>query len=275
MGNSTGAPPFHDVGGSDLKGVPSRQEDYLRRYSAGTLLRASVQLYTTHFKPILLSYVLPTLPFLALQNAVDVAKTDEGVRVLVALCAAVVSFFATGAITITISDICLGNVPGAKRSYGRIFRERLWLSLLGTNILSAVVILAGMVLFIAPGLAAIVMLVFVSQVVVLERVAGMKALKRSAHLVKGSFWRTAGTLLLLFVVLLGATFATSLVVGIGIALLSVLGEGMEYVGAIVLGAIVQGVLYPFVFSATVLMYYDHRARVEAYDVAQLAEDMMR
>jgi hypothetical protein len=252
----------------------------IRPHRLDSLLRAGASVYLRNFKAIFLCYLLPTLPFLTLQVYAEAVQSSETVKMFVVLPGFVVSFFATGAITFAISDICLGNTPDVRASYARLFRGTLWLKLLGTSFLVMLAMMIGLVLAVIPGLVAIILLVFTSQIVVLERVSGVRALKRSAALVKGSFWRTVGTVALLAVILYGVLIVSGLVIGLLMGLLSSIGvSGMEeevMAIAIAFGVgIAMGMVYPFFFCVIILMYYDRRARKESYGVAHLEEDLMR
>ncbi|HVQ13241.1 MAG TPA: hypothetical protein VMS40_06610 [Vicinamibacterales bacterium] len=259
---------------------PGNEAPLIRPHTLDSLLRAAVSLYTRNFKTIFLCYLLPSLPILMLQAYAEAAHSSETFKLLLFLPSMIVSFIATGAITFALSDICLGNTPDLRASYARLFRGTLWLKLLGTSLLATLAMIIGVIALIIPGLIVIVLLAFTSQVVVLERMSGVSALKRSAALVKGSFWRTAGTFALLFVILYGVLIVSALLLGMVMGLLSSMGvSGTEEELAAILVAFIAGIcigtVYPFLFCVIILMYYDRRARIESYGVAHLEEDLMR
>jgi len=74
-----------------------------------------------------------------------------------------------------------------------------WGALILADLLTAVIILVGLVALIIPGLVAITLLAVVGPVIEIERQHAVAGLRRSAHLVRPHFWRVAafGTLPLL------------------------------------------------------------------------------
>lgn len=92
---------------------------------------------------------------------------------------------AFGAITISVSDICLGNAPSLARSYKKVF---------------GLFDLIGLVLLIVPGIIAILWFIFTPCVVVLEGLGGLTALKRSKAIGQGYNWRNLGIVVLLLVI---------------------------------------------------------------------------
>jgi hypothetical protein len=101
-------------------------------------------------------------------------------------------------------------------------------------------------------------------------------------LAKGNFWRLAGSYSVLAALALGALIVMFLLLiafHLAASSLGVMQHGssgwMDAFVDLSSVAFMQGLLYPFFFIAQVLLYYDLRVRKEAYDVAVLAEDMMR
>src|SRR6185503_4339543 len=93
--------------------MPER-ENYVRTYSLGSLLRTVIHLYGRHFKPIFFAYILPTVPVALLQSYAQL-HAEQVFVALTVLLSLIVGYFATGAITVTVSDICLGNEPSLRR----------------------------------------------------------------------------------------------------------------------------------------------------------------
>jgi hypothetical protein len=151
--------------------------NYLVEHSAGSIIRGAFQIYFRHFSTLFLIYVLPVMPVAVLQGEAEmIGKTS--LIVLSALLTLTVNYFAFGAVTVAVSDICLGNQPSIKRSYARIL-GKLVLLLLLTNLLQILAVAIGFVLLVVPGLVLILWLVLSPSVVVLEGRSGVAALKRS------------------------------------------------------------------------------------------------
>jgi hypothetical protein len=139
---------------------------------------------------------------------------------------------------------------------------------------TAAAVLLGVVLvpaLIAACVYLYTMLSFASPVIVLERLAVSAALDRSFTLVRNSFWRVLGILLLTAVVtslVSGAlAFPFSLAgmlstVGADSATPTLLSNTLAAVGSVV-GQIITA---PFSAGVTVLLYCDRRIRAEAFDL---------
>jgi uncharacterized membrane protein YfcA len=113
-------------------------------------------------------------------------------------------------------------------------------------------ILGGFILLVIPGIWVAVRCYFATQAAALDGLAPPGAMRRSGEVVKGSWWRTLGCLLM-----------TGLLVGvtaeIATAILGGTGSGALYVaGRIVFQAIAVAVSAVF----ATLLYYDLRARHE-------------
>jgi hypothetical protein len=280
--------------------VRPRQARFVHEQNAGTLVRTTWALYRTHFSPLLLGYVLPMLTLFVMQEVGAVYRI--GWLVLSALLAGVpLAFVASSATTLMISDICLGNSPSLRRSYGKLFERRLWLNVLGTVLLQGIVVLFGFLpfvlalivmiklmfsativvlfglLLVVPGLIVMIKLMFSTTIVVLERLSGYRALKRSIALVKGHFWRVLGNVCLLVTLLTSALLTLLMVTTVPLMWLKASNANRELamLQSVLIGAFIYGLFYPVLFIAIILLYYDLRVRKEAYDVTILAEDMMR
>jgi hypothetical protein len=239
----------------------------------GILLRNILRTYRRHFGVLMACSLLPMLPFIVLLKWQTAIKSPWALVVLLPYMVA--AFVAGGAMTVVVSDICLGNRPTVAHAYGHILGQRRWWRMLSTGLLLAVMMWAGLLLLLLPGLWVMVRGFLSSIVVVLEGRKGMDAIKRSFALTKGQAWRIFGLTLLPPLLAYIALFLCIMVVVIvgeltlhdpaGLALLT-------ETAADVLG---QVLIAPVIGITMVLLYYDQRVRREAYDVQALAEDLMR
>lgn len=242
--------------------------NYLVEHSAGSILRGAFEIYFRNFGTLFLIYLLPVLPAAILQGEAQVSE-NLPLLLFAVLLTLVVGLFAYGATTVAVSDVCLGNRPGFRRSYARILGANA-LQLLVTSLLQILVNGIGFLLLVIPGLVFTVWFMLSPAVVVLEGRSGPAALKRSKQLGDGAHWRDGGIFLLLTLVmavvggLIGAVFG-----GLFPDLLD------HWVFRVVLVTVQQGVSMPLSIIALVLIYYDRRVRKEAYDAKALAEDLAR
>jgi hypothetical protein len=239
--------------------------NYLRQQSVGDVLRNALEIYGRNFGVIFLTYFLPVFPIGVWQSEAQTAGA-LGSFLLALLCGLLAALVAWGAITIAVSDICLGNAPSVVRSYQKVLSGMLG-RLLVASLLQLLSILVGFVLLIVPGVIAMLWLMFTPSVVVLEGLGAVAALKRSKKLAEGFKGRNFGVLVLL-------TIIGAVVGGILGFVLGIFVTPQHFVFRICMVAM-QALITPFSIIAIILLYYDLRVRKEAYDAAALAEDLRR
>jgi len=246
--------------------------NYLKEMSVGEIIDGSVRLYFRHFGTIFLIYLLPLiiLEFILL-SVFETNQPGAEVQALVAQLVRVsAAVLASAAITVAVSDACLGHKPGVARSYRRMFEmigRVAW-----TYLLLMIAIIVGLALLIVPGIILSVMLLFAMVVVILERRGGIDAFKRSIALGKNFYLRNFGVLVLAMLIAIVGQFLIGFLVGI---LIYFSGE-IEQPGmlTLLLISLVSNLLGPVPLIATVLLYYDVRVRKENYDSAALAQDLV-
>ena len=247
--------------------------NYLRPQTVGELLRNAAEIYFRNFGVVFVTFFLPVLPFSVWQNEAQVAQAWAWMWLAVAF-STVASCIAWGALTIAVSDICLGNKPSLARSYQKIFGSAFG-RLLVASLLQALCWIIGFILCIVPGVIAMLWFMFTPPAVMLEGLGGTKALQRSKRLAQGFLGRNFLVLLLLVIIgavvggLVGGTFGV--IVGVAERVLHV---QATFVLRLVI-VVVQTLTASFSIVALILLYYDLRARKEAYDAAALAEDLRR
>ena len=108
------------------------------------------------------------------------------------------SSIVTGAIIIVIGEAVLGTKISPSDALNRL-RGRIW-RLVGLSLLVGLLGILAAVALIIPGIYVFVLLAFATPVFVLEKTTVGGALRRSAALVRGSWWRTLGIGLLGYMV---------------------------------------------------------------------------
>lgn len=240
--------------------------NYLQQQTVADLLRNTVAIYRKSFRIILLSCILPNLPFLIWQVETQAAQAT-GWYVVAYVCSFIVSTLAFGVILLAIADICLGNRPSVRRAARKLY-GKLALKLLLACALVTAVIYSAFWLYVVPGLFAWPWLLFVTTVVMLEDESIVGAVKRSFQLARGFNLRNLSVVLMLFMLL----FVGLVLLLLPFAMAAGHSEGFPF-RALMVAFITFGV--PLLYIATVLMYYDIRVRKEAYDAAALTEDLRR
>ena len=290
----------------------------VRTYPKVTLgLSAIVMTVTQLIRLVINAYYLPTLSGLTTNlNSGSPPDTGALTDFLGGLAAAVgagliVSWLGvlvlTGMLTVVVGKAVLGEPITMGQAWSEL-RPRL-LRLLGVTLLTALVIsglalgclLPGLVAFAAGapgvlsgllvaagGLAAValvavayVQLSLATPALVLERTSVRGALRRSRALVRHSWWRVAGILILAAVVagVLNSVLTVPFAIFGGGSPFDLSGSGpdlgfgallLSAIGAIIAGTIVQ----PFNAGVQALLYVDRRMRAEGLDVT-LAEAAAR
>lgn len=240
--------------------------NYVREQSVGELVQHSFAVFGKGLGIILLTYLLPMLPFTLVQGEAQAAKAI-GVWIIAVLLGTIASLLAFGAITISVSDICLGNPPSLTRSYKRVFR--LFGKMFTASMLQLIFVVIGFVLLCVPGIIAMLWFMFTPCIVVMEGLGGLAALKRSRALGRGYNWRNFGVFALVMVI----AFVAYVILVIPLVLF--IPDAASHFSGRFFNTIFQLLGTPLGIVAIVLMYYDLRVRKEAYDAAALAEDLRR
>jgi hypothetical protein len=143
-------------------------------------------------------------------------------------------------------------------------------ALLGAYVLVALSLVLGFVVLVIPGIYLGVALSMTFPALLFERLGPGAAYRRSFSLVGGHWWRTFGTLLLTFLILVVLTAALG--GGLG-AVLGSAAPGDETLAAIfltLLNIVLAVILYPVAAAILTVLYYDLRVRKEGFDLELLA-----
>ena len=171
----------------------------------------------------------------------------------------------TGALARTISARYLGreqSVTGAYLGIG----VRTFLKLFVASVLFTLFVSVGVIFFVIPGIYMAVMFAFFAQVIVLEPNARIFAgFSRSSALVRGSWWRVFGILLLIYI---GIDLAEVIIAGVVDSAFRT-----EPVLATTLITVINILFKPVQLGAITLLYYDLRVRKEGLTIARLNGEM--
>lgn len=152
-------------------------------------------------------------------------------------------------------------------------RGYIW-RVLGAVILFGLLVGAGSMLLLLPGLLVATLLVASIHAAVLENLKPTKALSRSRHLVRGNFGMVAGFILLTGLI----TYVVGLAGGLILVLVTLTGLPQHnFLGAIFTGAwqiVTTAVIYAFGCLATTVLYYQLRIRNEGYDLQTAADRLI-
>lgn len=273
----------------------------LRPMDLGEILDRTFRLYRAHFMTFfLIMLAVQAISFLGsltwqaslapLQPSAGTALHLPGISFFVALfLSTVVTFLAAqvgiGTLTTAVSSIYLGEPIGIGEAFRRV-RPALG-RLLGTTLLTSLIVVLGMVACIVPGFYFLLSYLLVSQVVVIEGLGPQAAMRRSSELMrkksdKGFFRNNImkASVILIIVFVLAAAAGTIVGLPFGIAQIlthdrshppSMLGPMHLLQGTLTM--IVQAGVSPIGTIAMILFYYDIRIRKEGFDLQMLASSL--
>lgn len=241
----------------------------IRPMSVGEILDTGFRLLRNHFGLLVGLSALAYVPMGVLNLIADgflaSAHTGESVAGAPLMIFALIMFLvyliaapiASTAMTLALGDLYVGRPTSA----GEALRQT-WsiiVPVIGTGLLSSILIGLASLLFIIPGIWLTFAYWVAPQVMVIERVFGMAALRRSSELMKGNKGRGfvigLAVLLLMGVMSGGATWALT---------------AWPVIETIASTAVTI-VTYAFLYAVNVVFYFDVRCRREAFDLEHLAQ----
>jgi hypothetical protein len=248
----------------------------IRQLKIGEILDQAVNLTKDHFGVLIGITGILLIPFNVIAGLIQLSvipalppnPTPEqtaaaGLKVLwatipLALVAVyVIAPLTNAALVYAISNAYLEKPISVGGSVKRAFQRIL--PLIWTWFITVLAIMGGFILCLVPGILAAFWFSLATQVVVIEGVAGMAAMKRSKQLMAGN---------------IGTMFVLGLVIGIANAGISLAANFIPqpHVRVVVI-AIVAGVMTIFASAAFVAFYFSCRCKHEQFDLALLAESV--
>jgi hypothetical protein len=125
--------------------------------------------------------------------------------------------------------------------------------ILGVLLLAAVLVAAGLVVLLLPGIYLIFALWFACPVRLFEGASVLRSLDRSLQLVRGNWVRTAG---LCATGLIAAIVFYSLAYVLGLAAAAMVGEARSQPLSVIVGPLVGALFMPFITALTLTQYAD-------------------
>lgn len=193
----------------------------------------------------------------------DYAGRGLGVSLLAgaigALIAVLISAVLQAAILRAAAQATIGDPVDVEASY-RYGLKRLW-SVILVSILVGLVVAAGFILLVIPGIIFLVFLSVSIPVLIVEGRRGTEAMGRSWNLVKGNFWHAFGVIVV-----------AALIVGIISGIIGAIG-GHNWAVRWIFTSIAQILTVPFASLVSVLLYLDLRARSESLSADTLRQEL--
>jgi hypothetical protein len=258
-----------------------------RALDFGELLDGTFTLYRQHFTVFFGMALLPQIPVilfwllfpLVAGAGVGAAQLMDAAMVLLMPYALFASILVFGGVTHAAARAYAGD----EATIGESLRRGLsrWPVLAIASLISWALIMFGFILLIVPGLILLAMFFAVTPAVVIESRGPIASLGRSRRLSKGGRVRVLGVMVVAWLITLLPTMALWTVAGVGFGAAAITGgdpaAGMASTWATSLvqagSSVVSALTMPFLILATVLLYYDRRARTEAPDLEAAADTL--
>lgn len=228
----------------------------LRPRSAIEIIDVSVEFVRRHFAALFTLAAAMLVPAIAFE-LVATASADPVWGSLYTLAGLVLDTIASGAVVAFVA----GRIIGPERSTADALRAALarFGRLVAASIVYGLLVLAGLVFFVVPGILLAARYFAMQAAIVVEDRGVGESMTRSSELTRGSLARTIG--------IFGTAWVVYLVAMFGIQLIA---EGLFNPQAQVLATgVVQAALHPFLATLTTLLYFDLRVRREGLDMAAM------
>ncbi len=233
-----------------------------QRRDLGQIVDSAATLYLQNGGPLLsiAAVVIPLgIASPVLQDTMEPSVAFYVILAALGILQAAVTLIASAALITALADIDAGRPAEFSRCYDVAF-DRFW-TLAGGILRAAfhIVLLAITIIGIPWAIQRMVRWQFIEQTVILDRTSARAALAYSADAVNGSWWRT-----------LGVTLAIFIIVGVPSAVVTAIFLLAPVVVSATAGAAVSAVLLPFQVTAMTLLYLDLKTRKESDVTTSLA-----
>lgn len=180
------------------------------------------------------------------------------------------NYLVIAATTYAVSQCYLGNTTTIAESYKAVGRKIV--PFLITMIGVGIIIGAGLLLLVIPGLIFAFWYAFISEVYILEDKTGREARDRSKELAAGNWDRIFVLGLLSFILMAIVSAVFELPLGL-IPSAGMMAGGISGLAEGILTGLAATLTTPIQVMAFVLLYYDIRVRKEGFDIRMLASNM--
>jgi hypothetical protein len=242
--------------------------------SIGGVLDAGFRLFKASLAQTFLLAALGALSYVPLgllDPASGVHLDDTGVIVAVALgVLALIAFgvATSGAIIARIDAIARGRALSLQQALAVGVRRGP--ALFAASACYGLAVLAGTILALVPGLLFMISLAFAPYASVTEGLGAFASLRYSRQLVRGHWWRTAGLLTVISIVVFAIFAMLAVVVGIVAAVTTEFAATgvVPWYFQLTLSPLLSAVATPLLYAMLMAVYRDLKLRHEGADLAQ-------
>jgi hypothetical protein len=208
---------------------------------------------------------------LDLLNDPQLTTADTGALAAAALASLAVLLavpFVAGGVSVVVARSYLGGTMAAGEAVRTVARH--WWALAASWVLVHVLELAGLFLCILPGLLVMALFVAVAPAVVIEELGPVRAMRRSAGLLRRRLWPVLG------IAVLSGILATAVGAALsGVVEVLTVAIPSPWLVRVAGSIAVNVITTPFVAIVATLVYFDGRIRWEGFDLQVMADDLAR
>ena len=247
--------------------------------SFGGILDDGFKLFKASWKKLLpisvVASVLSTIPQLMIERLDQIKPTEEPGLPAIGV-GAVLTFILIIVLSIVAYSMLLAGTHQAAQSQSLSLGSAVRLglarapALLGAIVLSLLAIIFGSILVI-PGLWLMVALFPAFLVPVVERLGPVSSLARAVKLVQGAWWRTAGILTVMFLIVAALIYALQIISALVVLPFMVRSPTQLVTTAALLAAVLTAPLAPLGYCLMYAVYTDLRLRKDGGDLLSRAQ----
>ncbi|HYW92910.1 MAG TPA: YciC family protein [Gammaproteobacteria bacterium] len=166
-----------------------------------------------------------------------------------------------GAVLVRMHNIGRDAPARLGDALGRSFRALAWLVI--ATILTGLVVDVGLVLLLVPGIIFLVSLQFANYAILLERKGPLGGMNYSHKVVWGNWWRTAGVLAVIAIILLAVWYGLGLLLSLGLT--AAAPGGLKWLSTAV-WVVLYSLILPLGTALKLALYEDLKLRKEGIDL---------
>ncbi|MGE0439450.1 MAG: YciC family protein [Gemmatimonadales bacterium] len=251
-------------------------EAQLRPLAIGEVLDVAFSLYRKHFVALATVAMISQAAAILLSVFVEASggllehPALWGASLVVGMICTAVGM---GASTKIVADAYLGREVQAAAAIGWVVPHLGKIIVL--SMVSTLIVGIGFLLLVIPGIVIGTGVAVSACALVVEGLSPIDSLNRSWNLTKGHRWKVFGTLLVALLLVYMVSFVAVFIGGVAGLVLG-LGSSSVTTGVLVIAAVsavLSVLVYPFIYSAVTVLYYDLRVRKEGFDLEILESQL--
>lgn len=251
--------------------------------SVGGILDDGFKLFRASWRPLLplavVASVISSVPQFLFAGLAEI-KPGEAPPGLALGAGAAITFLVVIVLSVVAYSVMLAGVDRAARGSATSLRDALGVGIrrapavIRTGILVGLAVVVGLVLLVIPGIYLMVALYPVLLLPIAEQLGARQSFRRAMELVKGSWWRTAGVLSVVSLLIIALGGIIGVVAGLAMAPFIESANPQSATGSLILlqliVAILMAPILPLAYCIMYAVYTDLRLRRDGGDLLERA-----